>query len=152
MDDKLFRQMLSEVADWKIPETLQETTTNAKKKRGRKSNEELYQEAREQIFQEEFDGINTTIPPLLLRIKSNPCVCDDCGAHCPEGRKKEKKLYETGARKKRNWREKCITCNKAQNPFTGKFDLTPTEASHVWTDFLRQSKTTFNPDLKDIDK
>ena len=140
MDDELFRQKLSEVADWKIPETLQETSMNAKKKRGRKSNEDEYMELREEIFYEEFGGINNTVPPMLLGVKCSPTTCEDCGKHCPNGRKKETKLYETGQTKKRNWREKCLTCELHKNPFTGEFELSSQQAPHAWTDFLRDRK------------
>ena len=140
MDDQEFKRKLSEVADWKIPENLQETSNNAKKKRGRKSAEEQYQEAHEEIFLEMFDGVNPTHAPLLLKVKCRPTTCEDCGNHCPNGRKKEKKLYKTGKDEKRNWRERCVTCELHQNPFTGKFELNSTEASHVWTDWLRDRK------------
>lgn len=140
MDNEEFKRRLSEVADWKIPATPRETSLNAKKKRGRPSAEEQYQDAREEMFFEEFGGVNPTYPPMLVKLKNQECVCEDCGNTCPSGRKKETKLYETGAKKVRTWREKCLTCNKAKNPFTGAFDLTISEASYVWTDFLRDSK------------
>lgn len=145
MNDQEFRKKLSEVADWKIPERQQETSINAKKKRGRKSAEELYQEAHEEIFLEMFDGVNPTIPPLLLRVKNQETTCEDCGKTCPNGCHKEKKLYETGRGKvkKRNWRERCMTCGLHQNPFNGKFELTTTEASRVWTDWLRDRKGNY---------
>lgn len=140
MDDKTYKQRLSEVAEWKIPDTPRETSLNAKKKRGRKSAEDEYMELREELFHEEFGGVNQTFPPMLLRVKVQPTTCDDCGDICPNGRQKEKKLYETGQGKARTWRERCLTCERAKNPFTGKFDLTPTEASRAWTNFLRETK------------
>lgn len=140
MDDKEFRRKLSEVADWIIPKNNQETTITGKKKRGRKSNDEKYMELREQIFQEEFDGVNNTIAPVVTRVKRCPVTCEDCGELCPEGRQKEKKLYETGGKKNSHWRERCITCNKSRNPFTDKFDLTTQQASYTWTAYLRETK------------
>lgn len=141
MDDEEFKRRLSEVAEWRIPETITGTKDgDAKKRRGRKSSEELYQEAREEIFLEEFGGVNHTFPPQILKVKKESCVCNDCGKFCESGRQKEKKLYETGTAKKRNWRERCVTCGLHQNPFTGKFELQPQAASHVWTDFLRERK------------
>lgn len=140
MDDKEFRQRLSEVAEWKIPKTEQEQTIGAKRRRGRKSNEERYMELREEIFQQEFDGHNPTIAPMLIRIKHTPITCDDCGELCNNGRQKEKKLYETGGKKNSHWRERCITCNRSKNPFTGKFDLSAQQASAVWTSYLRETK------------
>lgn len=143
MNNEEFKKKLSEVAEWKIPDTPRETSLNAKKKRGRKSAEDEYQELREEMFYEEFGGVNPTYPPMLIKLKNAACTCNDCGASCPNGRKKEKKLYETGSKKKRNWREKCITCGLHQNPFTGKFELTASEAPYVWTDFLRDSKGVY---------
>lgn len=141
MDDKEFRRRLSEVADWKIPETQQETSNNAKKKRGRKSNDEIYMELREQIFHEEFDGINNTIPPMLVKVKRCSTTCDDCGEHCPNGREKEAKLQEKNG--KRAWRQKCVTCGKFQNPFNGKFELTGSAASIKFNDFMRETKGAY---------
>lgn len=140
MDDEEFKRRLSEVADWKLPDTPRETSLNAKKKRGRKSAEDEYQELREEIFYEEFGGVNPTYAPMLIKVKCQPTTCEDCGKLCPSGRKKEKKLYETGSKKNRNWREKCVTCNMAKNPFTGKFDLSTQQASFVWTNYLRETK------------
>lgn len=141
MDDKEFRRRLSEVADWKIPETQQETSNNAKKKRGRKSNDEIYMELREQIFHEEFDGINNTIPPMLVKVKPTACVCDDCGDTCPNGREKEAKLHKKNG--KSVWRQKCLTCNRFQNPFNGKFELTGSAASIKFNDFMRETKGAY---------
>lgn len=144
MDDQEFRRRLSEVAEWHIPKlsaTDIKESEKRKRGRGRPSDEELYQEAHEEIFLDIYNGINPTTAPEILKLKPAECVCEDCGTICPSGRKKEKKLYETG--EKRNWREKCLTCNKNKNPYTGKFDLTPSEAPHVWTDFLKDRKGAY---------
>lgn len=138
MDDEEFRKRLSEVAVWEIPKTPRETSLNNKKKRGRKSNEELYQELREEIFLEEFDGTNPTYPPMLVKLKCQPTTCEDCGEHCPSGRQKETKLYE--ANNKRHWRERCVTCSRTKNPYTGQFDLTNATASHIWNAWIRELK------------
>jgi hypothetical protein len=143
MDDTEYRKKLSEVADWAIPKLCITDIKESEKRqrgRGRPSNEELYQEAHEQIFLDIHNGVNPTAPPEIIRLKNQATVCDDCGCDCPQGRKKEKKLYQTGSKKLRNWRERCVTCNKNKNPFTGKFDLSPQEAPHIWTTFLREVK------------
>lgn len=141
MDKELFKKRLSEVAEWEIPKLSQTDLKESKRRaRGRKSAEERYQEEHEQVFAKLFQGVNPTAPPVLLKVKSSACVCDDCGKECPNGRHKEKKLYETGKEKKRNWRERCVTCGLSQNPFTGRFELTISEAPHVWTDYLRERK------------
>lgn len=141
MDDKEFRKRLSEVADWIIPKNNQETTITGKKKRGRKSNDEKYMELREQIFQEEFDGVNNTIAPVVTRVKRCPVTCEDCGAYCPNGREKEAKLHEKNDKKV--WRQKCVTCGKFENPFNGKYELTGSAASIKFNDFMRETKGVY---------
>ena len=138
MDDKEFRRRLSEVAEWRIPKTEQETSIAAKRKRGRKSAEEEYMALREEIFQQEFDGINNTIPPMLTKIKAKAKDCEDCGKHCENGRQIEAKLHTKGV--KQAWRKKCLTCNRFENPFTGEFNLTGAAASIKWNDFMRETK------------
>jgi len=141
MKQEDFKQKLSEVAEWKIPETPRETSLNAKKKRGRKSNEDEYMELREEMFYEEFGGVNPTYPPMLTKLKRSATICDDCGDHCPNGREKEAKLHQKNG--KRVWRQKCLTCNKFQNPFTGEFNLTGTAASIKFNDFMRETKGVY---------
>lgn len=140
MDQKLFEQKLSEVAEWKIPENQQETSANAKKKRGRKSEEEKYQAAHEEIFMEIHGGVNPTLTPLLTNVKCKPVDCEDCGQHCPNGRVKEMKQYDTN---RRHWRQRCVTCDKQQNPWTGEFDLSNQKASHEWSVWLRKTNPRY---------
>jgi hypothetical protein len=137
MDDKEFKRRLSEVAEWTIPETEQETSNNAKKKRGRKTNEELYQEEHEQIFLEIFEGVNPTKAPLLLKIKYCPYNCE-CGRTCTDGCQKEAKLYQKSG--KAHWRWKCKSCGMTQDPYTGEYSLSSQKASVVWHSFLKESK------------
>lgn len=140
MDDKEFRRKLSEVADWKIPETPRETSLNAKKKRGRKSNEEQYMELREEIFLEEFGGVNPTYPPMLTKVKPAATTCE-CGRVCETGCQKEAKLYTSKG--KNHWRWKCHTCGMTQDPYTGEFCLNSQKASVVWNSFLRETKGAY---------
>ena len=143
MDDELFKKRLSEVAEWRIPKTITSTATGEpKRKRGRPTAEELYQREHEEVFLEIYEGVNPTYPPQLLKLKNQATTCEDCGEHCPNGRKKETKLYDTGGKK--NWRERCMTCQRSRNPFTGKFDLTFQEASFIWSDFLKERKGIYN--------
>lgn len=141
MDNEEFKRKLSEVAEWRIPKTEKEQTISARKKRGRKSNEERYEEEHEQVFLELFEGVNPTYPPMLVKLKCQATTCEDCGKYCANGRQKEKKLYETN--KKRHWREKCVTCERFQNPFTGEFDLVSSNAAIKWNEFLRNSKMKY---------
>jgi hypothetical protein len=139
MDNEEFKRRLSEVADWKLPDTPRETSLNQKKKRGRKSAEDVYQETREEIFFEEFGGVNPTYPPMLLKVKRQPTVCE-CGRVCEHGCEKEAKLYET--KTKNHWKVKCKTCGMTQDPYTGEFNLNAQKASVVWHSFLRETKGT----------
>jgi hypothetical protein len=138
MDNEEFKKKLSEVATWKIPETPRETSLNAKKKRGRRSNEEIYQEEHENVFLAIYNGVNPTYPPLLTSIRSAAVDCEACGQHCANGRKTEKKIYE--ANKIRHWRERCVTCGLQENPYTGEFDLDRQKASIVWNSYWRETK------------
>ena len=139
MDKKLFEQKLSEVAEWRLPKTITGTKDgDAKRPRGRPSKEEQYQIDHEEEFKKIFGDTNPTFPPQLLKLKNSACVCEDCGKVCENGRQKEKKLYETGGKK--NWRERCLTCDLSKNPFTGKYDMDHVTAGRAWIDFLRETK------------
>lgn len=139
MNDEEFKRKLSEVAEWKLPDTPRETSLNAKKKRGRKSVEEKYQDEHEEIFMELFDGINPTYPPMLTKVKYTPSTCE-CGKFCANSCKKEAKLYQTQG--KNCWRIRCVTCGMTKNPYTGEFNLSTQKASVVWHSFLRETKGT----------
>lgn len=142
MDDELFKQKLSEVADWRLPDTPRETSLNAKKRRGRKSAEEKYQEAHEETFLEMFEGVNPTYAPMLVKVKVQAVTCEDCGDHCANGRQVELKYYAT--KDKPHWRRKCVTCKHWENPVTKQFDIdNGTDSSIIWTDFLRDSKGAY---------
>jgi epoxyqueuosine reductase QueG len=127
---------LAEVAEWEMPKLNATEIKTASK--GRKTKEEQYQNAHEQEFMEIFNGVNPTHTPVVTKIHSQPTTCDDCGKHCPNGRHKEKKVYEANGNK--HWREKCITCGMSQNPFTKQFDLTVAEASSRWANYWRDVK------------
>ena len=139
MDKKLFEQKLSEVAEWRIPATVTGTKDGEPKRpRGRPTKEEQYQMAHEEEFKKIFGDTNPTFPPQVLKLKNSSCVCDDCGKVCANGRHTELKQYETGGKK--NWRERCLTCEMSRNPYTGKFDMDHATAGRAWIDFLRETK------------
>lgn len=140
MTDDEFKQKLSEVAEWKIPDTPRETSLNQKKKRGRKSEEEKFQEAHEIIFRDIHGDVNPTYAPMITKIKCQPVDCEDCGKHCPNGRKTEYKHYDTN---RSHWRRRCVTCEKNQNPFTGEYDLSSQKSSSVWADWLRKTNPRY---------
>jgi hypothetical protein len=113
---------------------------NAKKKRGRKTNEEKYQDEHEEIFLELFEGVNPTYPPMLTKVKRCATTCE-CGRVCDNGCEKEAKLYQTKG--KNCWRWKCKTCGMTQDPYTGEFKLNAQKASIVWNSFLKETKGAY---------
>jgi hypothetical protein len=137
MNDEEFKRKLSLVAEWRLPEIKLDGVTR-RKLRGRKNNETKYQDEHEQVFFKIYGGINPTATPEVTKVTRSACVCDDCGRDCPNGRDKEKKLYETN--KKKHWRERCLTCKLSLNPKTGKFDLSNHSAAVEWNYWLRQEK------------
>ena len=140
MKDEEFLAKLSEVALWKIPETIQEQTANARKKRGRKTAEELYQEQHEQEFLEMFEGVNPSQAPMLLKVHK-ACDCSDCGQHCPNGRQLTLKRHKSNG--KTHWRPRCDTCGFSQDPNTQEFNLDGTTSSVKWNNFLKDTKSTY---------
>lgn len=139
MNDEEFKRKLSLVAEWKIPDTVTANKTGeVKKNRGRKSNEEKFQEAHEAIFLEIHEGKNPTFKPMITKVKCTPVDCADCGKQCLDGRHIEIKKYETN---RPHWRKRCVTCNLQENPFTGEFDLLNHRASAEWARFLRKTSS-----------
>jgi hypothetical protein len=134
MDNEEFKQKLSEVATWEIPDVT--SGGNPKKKPGRPSAEDLYQQEHEEVFLDLFDGKNPTLHPVLTNVKVAGCMCDDCGKLCENGRKAEKSKYYTN---RPHWRARCLTCGLNQNPYTGEWDLTNETASPTWSRWLRQT-------------
>ena len=114
-----FLARLSELVEWEIPKV--GPSGNAKPaKRGRKSQEEIEWEENEE---EALDlplqsGPNTTIPPLVTKIKNQCKLCEDCGEIC-ENRIVTKRLLDYP---ERHWRERC-SCGIHKDPNTGTFTL-----------------------------
>jgi hypothetical protein len=136
---------LAQVAEWEMPKL--NATEKKQIAKGRKTKEDQYQDEHEQEFMAIFEGVNPTHTPVVTKIYSQPCTCDDCGKHCPNGRHKEKKIYEAYGH--RHWREKCTTCGMSQNPFSKQFDLTVAEASSRWFNYLRDAKIAYKTELRE---
>jgi hypothetical protein len=145
MDKELFKQKLSEVADWRIQESTVSATVNAKRKIRKMSEEELYQYEREKMFLEEFGGVNPTMPVMITKLKCQPVECTDCGRQCEQGRKVDIKMYKCNGVK--HWREHCLVCDLTKNPYTDKFDLSTAEASIKWNYYFRDQRV--NKDQSD---
>ena len=137
MDNKLFKQRLTEVAEWRIPK-IKPTASERRAGAGRPSKEEQYLEIHEEAFIEMFAGENPTQALELVKVKRCAEDCEDCGRHCEQGRDLENRKFFTY---EPHWRKRCLTCGMNQNPYTKKFDLNNTDASGVWNLFLRKIPT-----------
>lgn len=135
MDNNIFKQRLTEVAEWRTPK-IKLTPAEKKKKSGRPSKEEQYQELHEEAFADLFQGQNPTQAPELVKVKRCAELCEDCGKHCENGRHTEKAKYNSS---RPHWRKRCVTCGMNQNPFSGEWDLTNKNASAVWAVWLRKT-------------
>jgi hypothetical protein len=71
---------------------------------------------------------NESVQPEITKVKVQAIDCPDCGRHCPEGRRTERKLHESGSR---HWREQCKECQMFKDPLTGEFTLSR-ERSHQY--------------------
>lgn len=131
MDPKLFEQLLSTVSEWSRPK-IEDSEPKRRAGRPRESEPESEPESIDE---------NPTLPPEIAKIKTQACVCEDCGQYCEQGRHKEKKIYMGNGR--RHWREKCMTCKHFQNPYTGRFDLPIRTAAQTWNSFLRDVKQRY---------
>lgn len=123
MDDELFKQKLSEVADWEIPITM-ESTEQGRENRRRK------------MAAEDQDCYNATYPPKLLKVKIKPQNCEDCGRECPQGRTVDYKVM-INKENKRFTKRHCKVCGLHEDPYTGQFSLTGTEASVKWNSYVK---------------
>ena len=139
MDEKEFRRLLSEVAEWRIPETITDTVSGEKRKRKSKDVcEELCDPLVEEEVVEEINeqnSVNDTFPPQLIRIKCLSQCCEDCGKVCENGRIKQKRIYE--ANSKRHWRDYCKSCEMFKDPYTDQYTLPKSKAARTWNDYVR---------------
>lgn len=135
MDEELYRKKLSEVANWRIPKTLALSVEGiAKKPKGKKTNEDRYQEQHEQVFNEMFDGVNPTFPIHLDEIKRKDSACSDCGITCEEDRQQDYKWFQ--GKEKNSWRIRCNICKMYKNPYTGLYDLDSTKAQGAINSYI----------------
>ena len=132
MDEKLFLEKLSELAEWHRPQTGPNGAASINKRArhpGPITQEEL-DEMSDDEAQEYYDQLmaykeslpNDDVAPEIVKLKPQPTTCDDCGKHCANGRRTESKISITGVK---HWRTKCLVCNLYKDPATNKFTLEP---------------------------
>jgi hypothetical protein len=136
MDDEVFKQKLSEVAEWRVPKLKEWEIEQAKQKargKGRASLEDLYQEEHSKIFLEIFNGVNPTYAPEITKIKIQAVTCGDCGELCEQGRRTEIKFCAAGRNEMPYRKERCVECNLYRDPVSGKFSVSMGRAAHVFS-------------------
>jgi hypothetical protein len=143
MDPNEFKRRLTELSVWEIPKVPngkgRPSDPNALNKRKTKyvSAITLAEDEDEEPIEEPITSseTNQTLGPVVKAVKVRPTTCDDCGRKCSKGRQTEAKVYETS--EKRHWRETCLTCSKARNPYTNKFDVPAAASSLVWQAYFK---------------
>lgn len=141
MENELFKQKLSEVADWEIPKLSPTDVREAKKRargRGRPTNEELYEQEHEEVFLEIFQGVNPTHPAELKNLKICAVDCPDCGRHCSNGRREEIKYYPEVPGHVAHRRRRCLECNKYRDPEFGTWDLPQGPAAQRYLNWAKR--------------
>lgn len=163
MDEKLFLQKLSEVAEWHRPQTgpngacsINKRAKSAPEHPGPITQEEL-DEMSDAEAQDYYDRLmaykaslpNDSVGPEIKRLKIQPVNCEDCGNTCANGRKLESKLHQTG---KPHWRTRCVECNLYKDPVTGKFTINPQSVHSYMGSYYRPKlgiyKSKFQSEIK----
>lgn len=129
MDNKLFLKRLSEVSDWYRGDSANYHKDNKKlvsqppvytevelAEMSDEEAEELYEWVMAWREQQPNEGL----PPLIKTVKIQAKDCEDCGRHCPNGRRTEHKLCQTGVK---HWRHRCTECSLYRDPSDGSYSL-----------------------------
>lgn len=164
MNDEEFLKRLSEVSEWHRPQTGPNGHASIAKGKCKPMPEhpgpitELeLDEMSEHEVKVYYDKLmawreaqpNMSVPPEILKVKIQPKNCEDCGRHCPNGRKTEKKLHESGGL---HWRERCVECDLFKDPLTDQFTVTKEAAHQYFTQFykpkLGKYKSKYQPKLE----
>jgi hypothetical protein len=151
MDEKLFLQKLSEVAEWHRPQTGPNGAASVNKRArhpGPITQEEL-DEMSDEEAQDYYDRLmaykeslpNDNVAPEIIKLKPQPTDCDDCGRHCATGRRVESKISITGVK---HWRTKCLACNLYRDPATNKFTLEPNRVPNYLNSYYRPKLGVYN--------
>jgi hypothetical protein len=121
MRDEEFKKRLTEVADWYTPVDIDSKTASSKI-----------------VDRCEDQQPNDTLSPKILKLKYAKATCQDCGK-IVQGRHKDIQLYK----RKNNvgFKEKCLACGLHKDPYTGKFNITGTEAAIKWSAYFRRTRT-----------
>ena len=163
MNKDEFLKRLSEVSEWHIPMLGPNgcySVAKGREKRiehpGMVTEEELEAMSEHEVKQY-YDKLmawresqpNPSVQPEILAVKIQAKDCEDCGQHCPNGRKTQKKLHDSGSK---HWREWCLECQRYRDPLTGEFTVRKEVAHQYLTQFykpkLGKYKSKYQPKLE----
>lgn len=164
MNKDEFLKRLSEVSEWHIPMLGPNGCYSVSKGRASKLVEhpgEVTAEELEEMSESEVKKYyeqlmawreqqpNPSVQPEIIKVKTQPVDCPDCGKHCPNGRRTEKKLHESGSR---HWRERCTECDMFKDPLTDQFTLSKQASHQYFIQFykpkLGKYKSKYQPKLE----
>jgi hypothetical protein len=151
MDKELFKQRLSEVAEFRMPKLSPSDIKEAGQRargRGRPTKEERYQEEHQEVFLDLFEGINPTQQPELVKVMIKPKDCDDCGQHLTVSREMQIKFYRGVPGHISHRRDRCVTCNRYRDPHTGLFTLPQGPACQVYLNWAKAEFSARNKQAK----
>jgi hypothetical protein len=153
MDDKLFKEKLSELTEWVYPRV----ADNGGGLERMPTKEEMAELVDELGGLEELDlteeevqlKINDRLGPVVIKILHPLKACEDCGKMVA-GRVLETKQYYTN---RPHWRKKCAGggCGLYENPMTGQFDVTGKQSQALWARYTNNRgkyKSKYQPDIK----
>jgi hypothetical protein len=151
MDKELFKQRLSEVAEFRMPKLSPSDIKEAGQRargRGRPTKESLYQDLHEVEFLDLFQGHNPTMVAELVKVNIKPHDCEDCGQHLTVSREMQIKFYRAMPGHISHRRDRCVTCNRYRDPNTGEFTLPQGPACQVYLNWAKAEFSARNKQAK----
>jgi hypothetical protein len=164
MDNDEFLKRLSEVSEWHRPmlgpNGCYSVNKNAKQRELEKPREITEQELDEMTDSEAqayYDALvawretqpNDSLQPEILKVKVQAIDCPDCGRHCPQGRRTERKLHLSGSK---HWREKCCECKNYRDPMSGEFTVSCYVAHQYLTQVFKPKMGKNNSKYQKVNK
>lgn len=165
MNNEEFLKRLSEVSEWHRPNLGPHGSPSISKGRKQRAiehpgeiTEAELMEMTDEAAQDYYDRLmlwreaqpNASVPPKITKVKIQAKHCEDCNRYCPEGRRVECKLYESGSK---HWREFCTTCELYRDPVSKEFTL-PKHTAHIMFTAYHRPKlglytSKFQPTVKE---
>lgn len=157
MNNDEFLKRLSEVSEWHRPQTGPSGAASVNKRTQAKRSAlhpgNITQAQLDLMTDEEaqdyYDRLvawreaqpNPSVPPQIKRLKIAAVDCEDCGRHCPNGRRVESKVCTTG---QPHWRTQCHECELYRDPATGEFTLPQHTVHNYMTSYYRPKLGVYN--------